>query len=88
MTEDWNVSYENIVGRGLVAVRDSRYGRSGFRPEPPLSFGSHLSKLVAQVRKEPCKSNLTREEFIKIATWVDANSPFLGNYGGHGGAKQ
>jgi len=88
VTEDWNVSYENIVGRGLVAVRDSRYGRSGFRPEPPLSFGSHLSKLVAQVRKEPCKSNLTREEFIKIVTWVDANSPFLGNYGGHGGAKQ
>ena len=88
LTKDWSRSYENIVGKGLVSVRDSRYGRSGFRPEPPLSFGSHLSKLVAQIREEPCKGKLTKEEFIRIATWVDANSPFLGRYGEHGGSKQ
>ena len=86
-TQNWLRSYESIVGKGLVAVRDARYGRSGFRPEPPLSFGSHLSPLVAQIRREPCKGKLTQEEFIRIVTWIDANSPFLGRYGEHGGAK-
>ena len=80
-------SYENLVGKGLVSVRDCRYGRSGFRPEPPLSFGSHLSKLVERIRSAPCKAKLTNEEFIKIATWIDANAPYLGRYGGHGGSN-
>ncbi|GAH50918.1 unnamed protein product, partial [marine sediment metagenome] len=44
LTDSWCVSYENLIGRGLVSVRDCRYGRAGYRPEPPLSFGSHLSK--------------------------------------------
>ena len=86
-TNEWNRSYENLVGKGLVSVRDCRYGRSGFRPEPPLSFGSHLSKLVERIRHDPCKANLTREEFIKITTWIDANSPYLGKYGVQGGSK-
>jgi hypothetical protein len=88
LTENWTRSYESIAGKGLVAVRDARYGRSGFRPQPPLSYGSHLSKLVAQIGKDPCKGELSKEEFIRIVTWVDANSPFLGFYGGHGGSGQ
>jgi len=31
---------------------------------------------------------LSREEFIRIVTWIDANSPFLGKYGEHGGTGQ
>jgi len=86
-TSEWNCSYENLVGKALVSIRDCRYGKSGFRPEPPLSFGSHLSKLADQIRHDPCKANLTREEFIKIVTWIDANSPYLGKYGVQGGSK-
>jgi len=86
-TKDWNRSYESLVGKGLVAVRDCRYGRSGFRPEPPLSFGSHLSKLTERIRTDPCKSKLSTAEFIRITTWIDANSPYLGKYGGQGGGK-
>jgi hypothetical protein len=88
LTDNWTRSYESIAGKGLVAVRDARYGRSGFRPQPPLSYGSHLSKLVAQIGKAPCKGELSKEEFIRIVTWVDANSPFLRFYGGHGGSGQ
>jgi len=87
LTNNWTLSYENLEGRGLVSVRDARFGRSGFRPQPPLNFGSHLSKLVSQIQKDPCKGNLTEEEFIKIVTWVDANCPYLGYYGGHGGSQ-
>jgi len=81
-TQAWNRSYENIFGRGLVSQRDCRYGRAGFRPAPPLSFGSHRSELVEHLRAEPCRSGITREEFIRIVTWIDANVPFYGTYRG------
>ncbi len=76
----WNRSYTNLVGKGLVSFRDSKYGRSGIQHLPPLSYGSHLSKLTERIRKDPCKGNLTREEFIRIVTWIDVNSPYYGDY--------
>jgi hypothetical protein len=81
-TPTWNRSYENLFGKGLVSYRDCRYGRSGFRPLPPLSFGSHLSQLVARIRTDPCKAKLTRDEFVRIVTWIDANVPYYGTYRG------
>ena len=84
-TETWNRSYENIYGRGLVSVRHCGFGRSGFRPLPPLSFGSHLSKLAARIRKAPCKGKITQAEFVRIVTWIDANTPYYGTYRGKRG---
>ncbi len=82
-TETWNRSYENILGRGLVSSRQCGFGRSGFRPSPPLSFGSNLSKLAAQITTgDPCKADVSREEFIRIVTWIDANTPYYGTYRG------
>jgi hypothetical protein len=81
-TRTWSRSYENLIGKGLVSYRDCRYGSANFRSEAPLSFGSHLSKLVGRIRKNPCKAKLTREEFIRIVTWIDANSPYYGTYRG------
>jgi hypothetical protein len=81
-TENYNLSYDKIIGRGLVSYADCRYGRSNFVAVPPLSRGSHLSKLVAQIRKDPCKADITREEFVKIVTWIDANVPYYGTYQG------
>ena len=60
------------------------YGSSSVPLEPPLTFGSHQSKLVERVRHDPCKAGLTREEFIRIVTWIDANAPY---YGTHAGKK-
>ena len=81
-TESWNRAYENIIGRGLVSSRDCAYGKSGYRPSPPLTFGSHLSRLAARIREEPCKAKITRAEFVRIATWIDANTPYYGTYRG------
>jgi len=81
-TDTWNRSYENILGRGLVSSRDCGFGRSGFRPGPPLTFGSHISRLAAQIRKDPCKANITQAEFVRIVTWIDANTPYYGTYRG------
>jgi hypothetical protein len=81
-TTDWCRSYESIFGKGLVAVRHSGYGRSQYVPQTPLHYGSHLSKLTAHLREDPCKGELTKEEFIRIVTWMDANIPFYGTYRG------
>jgi hypothetical protein len=81
-TNDWCSSYQNIVGKGLVSVRNCGFGRSQYVPQPPLSYGSHLSRMVAKMQKAPCKGKLSREEFIKIVTWIDANCPFYGTYRG------
>ena len=38
--------------------------------------------MIERIRKAPCKSKITREDFIKIATWIDANVPYYGTYRG------
>jgi len=81
-TNDWCTSYEQLVGKGLVSVRNCGFGRSQYVPQPPLSYGSHLSRLVARIRKDPCKGKLSDEEFIRMITWIDANCPFYGTYRG------
>jgi len=75
-------SFDNLVGSGLVNYRACNYGAAHFLAVPPLTHGSHRSKLTHQIRRAPCKSNLTREEFIKIVTWIDANVPYYGTYRG------
>jgi hypothetical protein len=84
LTQLYDRSYESFVEKGLVGNLDCGSGPANVAPEPPLSFGSHRSKLVERIGKDPCKAGLTKEEFIKIVTWIDANAPF---YGTHDGKK-
>ena len=84
LTGLWNVSYENLTNKGLVSFLYGCIGEANIPAEPPLTFGSHRSKLVERIRKDPCKANLTRAEFIRIVTWIDANVPY---YGTHQGKK-
>jgi len=81
-TRQWNRSHENLINRRLVSYADCRYGSANFKAVGPLSRGSHLSKLSAQISKAPCKAKITREEFIRIVTWIDANVPYYGTYRG------
>ena len=85
LTQMWNRSYENLTRKQLVSyLHTCSYGSSHVPAEPPLTFGSHRSKLVERIRRAPCKSKITREDFIKIVTWIDANAPY---YGTHRGKK-
>ena len=77
-------SYENLIDNGLISYLYGCHGEANIPAEPSQAFGSHRSGLVAQIRKAPCKSKLSREEFIKIVTWIDSNAPF---YGTHQGKK-
>jgi len=84
LTNLWNRSYENLIRQGMVSRLDDGRGSANVAAEPPLTFGSHQSKLVERIRQAPCKANLTREEFIRIVTWIDADVPY---YGTHRGKK-
>jgi len=82
LTKLYDVSYENLINKGLVANLNDGYGASNVVPEPPLTFGSHQSRLIARIRTAPCKAKLTRAEFIRLVTWVDANAPYFGTHRG------
>jgi len=84
LTKLWNGSYENLIKKRLISQLNGGYGNANVRHTPPLAFGSHRSKLIERIRKAPCKSNITREDFIRIVTWIDANAPY---YGTHRGKK-
>jgi hypothetical protein len=83
LTQKYNRSYENIIGKELVNYRDGRYGQAGFPAVPPLTHGSHRSSLVGQIRKAPCKADLTQADFVKIVTWIDSNVPYYGTHRGY-----
>jgi hypothetical protein len=84
LTTLYTTSYESLVDSNLVSYLYGCFGAANIPPEPSVAFGSHRSKLVERIQKAPCKADLSREEFIKIVTWVDANAPF---YGTHDGKK-
>jgi len=84
LTAKFNRSYENLIKKKLVSRLEGGFGSANVPAEPPLTLGSHRSKLVERIRKPPCNSGLTREEFIRIVTWIDANVPY---YGTHRGKK-
>ncbi len=82
LTKLYDRSYENFIDKGLVSHLNDGYGSANVSPELPLTFGSHRSKLVERIRRDPCRANLTREEFIRIVTWIDANAPYFGTHRG------
>ncbi len=96
-TEHFSHSYENLLRKGLVsfiqewtspvpAKRGPAYVSNGCmmhsEAAPPYTYGSHKSKLIEVLRKGHGKVKLSREEFVRLVTWVDANAPFYGSYFG------
>jgi len=81
----FNTSYTNLTKKALVSyLHTSGFGSSHVPAEPPMTFGSHWSPMVQRIQSDPCKSGISREDFIKIVTWIDANAPY---YGTHRGKK-
>ncbi len=80
LTKLYDRSYENLIEKGLLAHLNDGYGSANVAPEPPMTFGSHQSRLVERIQEDPCKAKLTREEFIRIVTWVDSNAPYFGTH--------
>ena len=84
LTTVFSRSYENILGRRLVKTFNEGSDWGGTPYAPPRTVGSHASRLIAQVRKG-CPGNdreLPTADFVKLATWVDANAAYYGSYWG------
>ena len=88
LTTLFNRSYENIVGKDLIKVwRENQPKTGDASPIPPYTLGSHRSKLITLIREGHEGVELSREEFIKLVTWVDANGPYYGSYFGRRNLK-
>jgi hypothetical protein len=91
LTELFCRSYEALINKDLVGYIQEFVGPKpegadamGYAPAvPPYTYGSHKSKLIAALRAGHYEVKLPREDFIKLATWVDANAPYYGSYFGH-----
>ncbi len=83
-------SYENIIQKDLVGYIQEFIGPKpeaadamGYAPAvPPYTYGSHKSKLISVLRAGHYDAKLTREEFVRLTTWVNANAPYYGSYFG------
>jgi hypothetical protein len=90
LTELFCRSYENIIHKDLVGYIQEFIGPKpegadgmGYAPAtPPYTYGSHQSKLISVLRAGHHDVRLPREDFIRLATWVDANAPYYGSYFG------
>jgi hypothetical protein len=87
-TTFFNKSYEALLEHGQVQIIGENHPKTGnIAPVPPRTLGSHASKLIARLREGKCCDALTGEDFIKIATWVDANAQYYGSYFGRRNIK-
>ena len=48
--------------------------------QPPMSWGSHASKLIELVRTNHAEVKLGAEEVDRLITWVDLNAPYYPSY--------
>jgi hypothetical protein len=82
MTDTFTRSYESILDRGLVETFDEGSDFEGTEPVPPRTVGSHASKLIQKLRAGHNDIQLSREEMLKITTWVDSNAQYYGTWYG------
>lgn len=88
MTQWFCSSYEQLMSKGLIAYIQEFYGpqpdaqKTNVVPLPPFALGSHASKLITLLRRGHYEVELSREERIRLVTWVDANGPYYGTYFG------
>ena len=93
LTTFFNRSYEEIMGRKLIAYiqefegADPEAQKGNVTPLGPKALGSHASPLIAALREGHEQVALSQAEWVRLATWVDANGPYYGCYFGRRNLK-
>jgi hypothetical protein len=86
LTTMFSRSYEALLqGKWVNTIQEwngSDYAMMHADAVPPYTYGSHRSKLVEVLRKGHYEAKLTREEFIRLVTWIDCGAPYYGSYFG------
>ncbi len=80
----FNTSYVELRSKGYVNV----VGAGPFQIQPPLSWGSHASRLAKTLIEGHGDPEIDRqvqldpEGFARIVTWIDINAPYYPSYAG------
>jgi mono/diheme cytochrome c family protein len=76
----YNRAYATIMERGLVSCSPARVQDATITP--PLAYGSHKSKLIETLGKEPHagRVRLSADEKLRLTMWIDANAPYHGAF--------
>ncbi len=86
LTRLFNRSYESIFEAGLIDTiqewAGASYSMQNAEAVPPYTYGSHRSRLVELLQKDHHEVKLSREEWIKLVTWIDCGAPYYGSYYG------
>lgn len=83
MTTLFSASYENLMERKAIKYIGELTPKTGnIDYLPPYSLGAAVSPLVKQLKAGHHGVKLTREEWVKLTTWADANVQYYGSYYG------
>ncbi len=91
-------SYENLVPeRRVRPIKDPDYlgmliGENHPKEQnvhylPPKTVGSHTSSLMKMVMEGHWDVKLSREELVRLSTWIDSNAQYYGTYFGRKNLK-
>jgi len=82
-TTHFSRSYESLLDRNLIPTIGENHPKWGnIHYLPPKSLGSHASKLIAHLLAGHNGVELTRQEMVRLTTWVDSNGQYYGSYYG------
>ncbi len=91
LTTLFNRSYESILRGGLVDTvqewHGATYAMQNAEAVPPYSHGSHRSRFVKVLQAGHYHVKLSKQEWIKLVTWIDCGAPYYGSYYGRRNLK-
>ncbi|MCX7044502.1 MAG: discoidin domain-containing protein [Candidatus Sumerlaeota bacterium] len=72
----YNRAFQTILDNQLVARSMARQQDSSITP--PMAYGSHKSKLIADLAKKQHidEVKLSEEDRLRLVIWIDANAPY------------
>ena len=86
-------SYENLVPERIsedrrdpnylgIIIGENHPKEQNVHYLPAKTLGSHTSTLLKMLREGHADVELSREEMIRLATWIDSNAQYYGTYFG------
>ncbi len=81
MTSHFSRSYEELLARDRTKAIGENHPKAGNNHYvPPYSLGSHVSTILPYFTEEHADVQLSKEEMIRIVTWLDSNYQYYGGY--------
>ncbi len=86
LTTLFSRSYEGLMqGKWVNTIQEwngGNYAMMHAAAVPPYTYGAHPSRLVKLLKAGHYDAKPSREEWIKLVTWIDCGAPYYGSYYG------